>query len=162
MAKFNAATAVESLDYDFTAYGGGEGVVPEPSTGAVNTFFNNMKILAKEVTALSELAKEVDVEGMTDEDLAKHMASIDEAQAGAEHYQRKTIENLAELCGGVREFEEIHTESAEEPVTKIETVVGGSPSVDDLSKLPYRVLQAFSQWLMGEIRPKKTTPGTKR
>lgn len=158
MAKFNAGTAVESLDWDFTAFGGGEGTISEPTTGAVNAFTKNVKGMLKEVKALQKSAQGlddmIDIEEMDEAELAEKMGKVDEASEGAELFQRKTLEHLAELCGAKRE---VVSEPGEEYRDRL---VGGSPSLEQLEKLPYRHLQAFSQWLMGEIRPKKTTPGT--
>lgn len=38
MAGFDAATAVDPMEYDFTKYGAGSGVVPEPSTKEMRDF----------------------------------------------------------------------------------------------------------------------------
>lgn len=152
MAKFDAGTAVERLEYDFTAYGGGAGNIHEPTTKDVNRFFKQMKGLMKDVNRLrssAEAMEDVELENMDDDALAEKMASIDKAEEGASEFQGKTIEYLAELCGAKRD-----EETGE--------VTGGEPSIDDLRLLPYRVLQAFSAWLMEEIKPKRTTPGTKR
>lgn len=163
MAKFDAGTAVERLEYDFTAYGGNKGEIHEPSTGDVNRFFTNMRKMMREVQALSASVKDLDelekIEELDDETLTRQVNAIDEATEGASEYQTRTIEHIAELCGGHREY----VENPDDPSgDKIEVIVGGSPSMEDLSKLPYRVLQAFTNWLMEEIKPKKTTPATKR
>lgn len=163
MAKFDAGKAVERLEYDFTEYGGGVGIVKEPSTGAVNAFFRNMKAMMKEVGTLQKTVQGLRVEELGDEEdvdaeqLAEQMSKMDEAEAGATKYQSKTIEYLAELCGAERE--EIRDD--DDNVIRVD-IVGGSPSMEDLSRLPYRVLQAFSTWLIGEISPKKKGPGGKR
>lgn len=148
MAKFIPKEHIEALEYDFTEYGGTDGVIAEPTTGRVNAFFKNMKGLIKDVNALQKSVKDFDEDEMSDEELAERVAQMDEAEGAASEYQVRTIEYLAELCGATRDDDG--------------NMVGGSPSMEDLSKLPYRVLQAFSAWLMGEIRPKKTTPGMNR
>lgn len=153
MGKFKPSEHVDRLEYDFTDYGGKEGVIPEPSTGRVNTFFASMKAMMKDVQALQATAKDleadIDIEDMTDEAMIEKMSKVDEAETGAVEFQQRSIENLAILCGGNRNEE-------------TGVVEGGSPDMDEFAKLPYRVLQAFSSWLMGEIRPKKTTPAGKR
>jgi hypothetical protein len=116
--------------------------------------------MVKEAKALSDLANEVELEEMTDDDMLEAVGKMDEAEEGASAMQTAMIMNLAELCGGTREKQEVQTGESTEPVAVQEVVVGGNPSFEDLSALPYRVLQAFSQWLMMEIRPKRTTPGT--
>lgn len=153
MAKFDAATAVELLEYDFSKYGGTKGEVQEPTTGKVSDFFNNMRAVIQEVRALQGSAGDLQspAEDMSEEEIAQRMAAIEEASEGAQHFQQRTIELLAELCGA--EWED---RGEDERV-----LVGGAPSLDDLSRLPYRVLQAFSRWIVESIRPKETTPDTR-
>jgi len=152
MAKFKAAEAVESLEFDFETVGNGaKGVIPEPSTGLVNGFMKNMKDLVREASNLSRQAKglqELDEDALEGDLLEKHMAQIDEFSAEADKFQDKSVEYLAILCGAEWNEEAEHYE-------------GGSPSLEDLRSLPYRHLQAFSMWLMGEIRPKKEQPAGK-
>lgn len=148
MAKFIAGEAVENLDYDFTDFGGSEGTIPEPSTKAVNRFFKHMKAIVKDAKALQASTKDVNVEGMDDEQLIDALSDLDESEEAASEFQRRTVGALAVLCG------------AEEDVDG--NITGGHPSFEDLDRLPYRVLQAFSQWLMEQIRPKREAPAGPR
>lgn len=150
MAKFNASTAVERLEYDFTEYGGGEGVIPEPTTDAINHFFNEVKGIMKDTKAVRELmaASENGAGDISDEDAAVLLESVGDASEFTTKMQFRMVEAVAVLCGGT--FDEGQ-----------DKIVGGQPSVDDLRGLPFRVAQAFNQWLMGELRPKAATPGTK-
>lgn len=153
MAKFNAGEQVERLEYDFEDFGGPKGFVTEPSTGTVNRFFKNMKSLLKEVRRIQKEVEGDDhneEEEMSDEDALTAMKAMDENEEAIDIMQAKTVEYLAELCGATRD-----------PDTGDLDMSSGSPSGDALSKLPYRVLQAFSQWLMEQIKPKRTTPGTR-
>ncbi len=153
MAKFNPRDHVDSLEYDFTEFGAGEGVVPEPSTGKVNQYFNEIKAIAKDVRGLQAQAKNFEsIEELSDEEAMETLDSVEEVQSGASEFQLRMMEALAVLCGG----EWVDNEDDEH-----KHVEGGTPSLEDLQKLPYRVLQAFNQWLMGEISPKRTTPGIK-
>ena len=153
MTKFIAAEAVEKLEYDFTEFGGGTGVIPEPSTGAVNQFFKDTKKMIREVRALQQTAESLNVEGMTEQEVAEQIGKIDEATEGATQMQSAMVENIAILCGADR------FETKDDDGNVIEShVEGGSPTFEELNRLPHRVLQAFSQWLMDQIRPKKTTP----
>lgn len=141
MAKFDAGTAVEALEWDFSAYGGDKGVIPEPSTAQVNGFFKATKNLVKEVRRLSrdqEAPKpDLDPDKLTDEDLDMLTDQIEATGKIAEEYQAKTRELLAELCSD-------------------------QPTADQLAVLPQRVLAAFSTWLIGELRPKREAPATSR
>lgn len=160
MAKFVPSQYVEKLEYDFTDYGGSEGVIPEPSTGRVNQFFKHMKNMAKDVNQLRGAADEIgddEIENMSDEAMIERLKKVEEVEVAGSEFQQRTIQNLAFLCGG--EF--IETLDDDNNVIEIR-VDGGSPSTVEFDKLPFRVLQAFSTWLMGEIRPKATTRATKR
>lgn len=153
MGKFKATEAVDRLEFDFEDVGNGaKGFIPEPSTALVNGFMKNMKDLVREASNISRRAKglqELDEDALEGEDLEKHMAAIDEFTAEADKFQDQSVEYLAVLCGA--EWDEA-----------TESYKGGSPSLEDLQSLPYRHLQAFSAWLMGEIRPKKDQPAGKR
>lgn len=137
MAKFDAGTAVESLEYDFTAYGGSEGVIPEPSSGTVKAYFRAGKDLAKEMRKFKGISDALgDVDNLSEEEITSRMAMIEEAEEGVDELQERQRGMLVDLCGGA--------------VTR-----------DELDRLPFRVFQAFSKWLIGEISPKRTTPGSK-
>lgn len=154
MAKFNAATAVESLDWDFTAFGGGEGVVPEPSTKRINTFFAEIRALAKDARELrgqaEGLSQVEESDDLTDEQMDEVLGSMDEATAKAVDFQQRSVEAIAALCGADWvESGDYHEDGTPKLVLK-----GGSPSLDQLETLPYRVLQEFTRWITDEIRPK--------
>lgn len=159
MARFDAGQAVESLEYDFTAYGGNAGAIKEPSTGQVNAFFNGMKTLFKEVRQIQNSLNlsDTEMDKMSEEEISEAMAKIDEAESGASEYQTRSLELLAELCGA--KWEDV---TDDEGAVVDKRLVGGAPTLDELNDLPYRVLTAFSQWLIKEIQPKKTTPVTRR
>lgn len=161
MSKFVAGTAVERLEYDFTDFDGGKGFIPEPTRGAVKSYFKGLKALMRETADLRGAA-EGDSDEMSDEEVAALMAKADEAEERSEEYHTRSIGLLAELCGAEREEVDITVGEQEEPVDNIVKYVGGSPTYDELQALPFRVFQAFNQWLVTEIQPKKTTPGTKR
>lgn len=149
MAKFNAGQAVERLEYDFTDFGGSTGVVAEPTTGQVNAFFKAMKDTMKEAKALQAAGlTDLNIEEMDEQQLAETLGKVDEASEGAEALQRRSVENLSILCGAQRDEDG--------------NITGGSPTFAELDALPFRVLQAFSTWLVDEIRPKGKGPAGKR
>ncbi len=134
---FNAGEVLEPLDYDFSAFGGPVGVIPEPSSGAVKDYFRAMKNLAKEARKFKDIeAKLGNIDDVSDEELAERMATIDEAEEGADELQRAQKEALAALCSN-------------------------TPSFDELDRLPFRIFTAFNKWLVGEINPKTAAPGSK-
>jgi hypothetical protein len=131
MAKFDAGTAVEPMEFDFAKYKGGTGEIPEPTTGLVNDFFVGMRGLIKDARELAgDDVASMDFEAMDGEELAAAFDKMDEKTATAMEFQKKSIALMSELCQG-------------------------SPDAEALGKLPLRVLRAFNQWLLGEINPKK-------
>ena len=129
MAKFDAGVAVEALEYDFTAYGGKEGRIPEPTTRLVNDFFDEMRGLLQEAQRAKSAAEGVQLEEMSEEEMAGALDKVDEGMAATTNFQERTVKAIAILCQD-------------------------SPSADELMALPYRVLSQFNQWLIGEIAPK--------
>lgn len=155
MAKFDAGTAVEELEFDFTKFGGGSGEIAEPSTAGVNNFFRGLRGLMGEVKGMQAEAEALtNVEDMSDEDMLKQVDKIEEATEGASKYQTRTMELIAELCGAKWLPEDAKPED--------KVLTGGSPSFEQLSTLPFRHLQAFNKWLIEQIQPKRETPGSKR
>jgi hypothetical protein len=135
MSKFDAGIAVERLEYDFTAFGGTAGVIPEPSTGTVQTFFDTLQALASEIRGKMAGVEGKDLEEISEEEAADVVAQMDDNIAG--EYQTKMNAAIAELCGG-------------------------TPSLEEISGLPFRVLGAFTQWLTGELNPNRTPAASKR
>lgn len=153
MGKFIPSQHVEGMTYDFTEYKGGiEGTIPEPSNGRVKGYFKGVKNLMGEVRELRELAQGKDMEDLSDEEMTEMLAKVDEATEGVERLQEQMTHWIAFLCGG----EWVESKEGEPYVE------GGSPSVEQLQLLPFRVSQAFTQWLNEEIQPKRRTPGSKR
>lgn len=144
MAKFDAAKAVDPVEWDFTAYGGGSGVTPEPSRGQIIQFEKEMKRLSKSIRAIQRkadaLEKKAKDENLPPEELDKMIdaledeVSIDQMDA----YEDAVTEAIAELCGG-------------------------SPSVEDMNGLPFRIKEEFAKFVIQEFRPSPESqrPGSK-
>ena len=148
MGQFNAGKVIDRLTYDFSDFDGGKGTIPEPSTGRVNDFFNGIKDLVAEIRGIAtKVGADKAIEDMSEEDMAIAMENVDEATAKATDFNTRSLRLLALLCGA--------TEDEDGDIT------GGSPTYAELEALPYRVQQAFSAWLIQEIRPKKATPGSR-
>lgn len=133
MSKFDAMQAVEAMEYDFTAYGGGRGTIPEPSNGQIDRFF-------KSLSSIYDKFKGLLPEGST----------LDSTDPAAIEKAMETLEGL--------DSEVMNRYMAE----AIAEVTSGSPNADEIMALPYRVQQAFMGWLVGELRPEGGTPATKR
>lgn len=162
MSRFVASEAVEPLDWDFTDVITTKGVLtsgrtPEPSTKRINGYRRMIKGLAQDVRKFrgeNDLPEDgSDVDDMDDDEALETLESLDEAMAEAEGFQKRTIEALAYLCGA--DWEDTSEFEPESPDTPIRKLTGGSPDEETLELLPYRVLQAFSQWIMGELAPKR-------
>lgn len=139
MAKFDAANAVEAMDFDFSAYGGPIGVIPEPSNGQVDAFFKTAKALAKSMK---------DKTGVSPEDADKEMSAAE---------VQEVIASMTES-----EDDDAFAEYEEQMTAAIAELCSHFPSQDDIKRLPFRIRTAFMSWLVGELRPESTRPGTKR
>lgn len=135
MAGFDAGTAVEGLEFDFSAYGGPKGVIPEPSTKTINQYFKDLKAIFAETKGIRERLADLP-EGEADQALSEMLGGgeVDLDDLG-DHLTNRLLQATADLCSGY-------------------------PSFKDIQALPFRVQQAFNAWLAGELRPKGTTPGT--
>lgn len=136
MAKFNAAEAVEELEYDFEKYiSGCKGTIPEPTSKQMETFFNSMQDVAKEVKSLrSRVQKAKTEEDLSDEEMQQIVEEMDSLNFG--DYTKKMNAAAGELCSN-------------------------QPSAEEIDQLPHRVQQSFLQWLMGEFRPEGKATTTK-
>lgn len=145
MPKFDAGKAVEAVEWDFTAYGGGEGTTPEPSRGQIQKFNSTQRALTKRIRpiirkaeSLEKKAKEGTISG---EELDAEVDALETevTEKEMEQYEQEFTEALAELCSG-------------------------SPSVDDMEELPFRVKQAWAEFVLEQFSPdpEKERPGTKR
>lgn len=130
MAKFDAATAVEAMEYDFTKYDGSEGEIPEPTTGQMNDFMIGMRRVLAEARSLQPAQSEKKPEDMTAEELGEMMDAMEDNMTQARQFNDKIVALTAEFCSG-------------------------QPSQEDLAKLPMRVMRVFSKWLMLQINPKE-------
>lgn len=144
MAKFDAASAVEEMEWDFTTFAGktARGVVPEPTTGQVEEYFNGLRNLVLQMKSEIKEKTGLDVENLKnvkEEDLAeetiKAMTNMGESMLSEQ--QAGLAELTAKVCSE-------------------------KPNSEQLMKLPYRVFSEFQKWLMGELRPNSQATGTKR
>lgn len=131
MAKFDAGTAVEAMEYDFTAYGGSSGTIPEPSEETLDLFMKKIREVALEARRL--VNQKGDPNDLSPEDMLNTLSEMDEDT------MTKSLsvvsDALAELCSG-------------------------TPTAEEISRLPFRVRQAFTGWLVGQFRPEARTAAT--
>lgn len=127
---FNAATAVDPLDWDFTTYKGGKkGTIPEPSDTAITEFQKELQRAMAEVT---DMFKGMDPKNIKPEQMAAAMEALDKVDMAKVNGQIKTA--VAKLCQD-------------------------NPNKAQLDLLSYRVLNAFVQWLQSELSPEGRSAG---
>lgn len=135
MTSFNAATAVEQMEYDFTKYIDGDeasGIIPEPTTDQMEAYFTSAKAIAKRVKGLQSQAKGLQDRSesgeISDEEMEQVLASMD--SVSVKEVQSEMADLISALCSN-------------------------TPSAETLLRLPYRVLQAFFGWVQGNLRPER-------
>jgi hypothetical protein len=140
---FDAGTAVEPLDWDFTKFDLGRGTIPEPSEREMTVFTKRfqklMTAIINEGRKRLKEREEVkdDVPELT---LMEALAALEDPDLDAE-----TIEAVSsKMCGIVAELSK------------------GQPSLETLEKLPSRVRGAFFGWLLKELySPEAVAAGTR-
>lgn len=134
MAGFDAGAAVEKLSYDFTAFGGGKGDIPEPSPEQVASFWAELiGALTRHAGHKAVVAKDGESEEARDERLRQEVIE-------GKHRSIETIARRREL---------------------VSELCSGTPSVDDLCKLPARVLAAFEAYIQEALSPEASSTATK-
>lgn len=135
MTTFDAATAVEQMEYDFSKYVEGDdasGIIPEPTTDQMEAYFTGAKAIAKKVKGLQADAKglqeKADSGEISDDEMEQVLSSMDSVSIKA--VQGEMADLIGALCSN-------------------------SPSAETLMRLPYRVLQAFFGWVQGNLRPER-------
>lgn len=131
MPSFQAAGAVEPLEYDFTQYvPDAKGVIPEPTTGQIQDYFNSAREMAKEVQGIRAQADRVqaadgDADAFSEEEIAEIVDQMENLDIG--EYTGKVVTMVAALCSD-------------------------QPNADQINALPFRVRQAFVKWVSAQFR----------
>lgn len=143
MGKFVAETSVEALEYDFAKYLPDDpdavGVIPEPTTGQLEAYFNSMRAMASKIRDLQQKVKGLEAQSKSGEEvdndeMERVLAEMDELSFA--EYQGDMVAAVSDLCSN-------------------------KPTVDQIGALPFRVKQAFIQWITGEFRPEAQAPTTR-
>lgn len=142
MTKFNAGTAVEAMEYDFSDYKDDEGnplpsgIIPEPTTDQMEAYFNGVRNIAQSVRDtrmnVQDMREKAGSGDLSNEEMEKILASMD--QVSIKKFQGEICDLLGSLCSD-------------------------QPSAIVLGRLPYRVLQAFMGWIQGNLRPEAGATG---
>lgn len=122
---FDAGAVLKELDWNFEKYGGGKGVVPEPSDKAMEALFRDLAKVSKELLAKS---------GLTDLSEDADPATI-----------MKVLSNMEESVG-LGQMINGYTKA-------FAKLCQGQPTTIQLNKLPMRGRMLFYAWLMKELRP---------
>lgn len=130
MPKFNAATAVEPLEYDFRPHVECDGTVPEPTDSQVASFYADLANSFRDALG-PERVNGVDW--------------TDPSDVG-ELYQSITAEDNLKLYD--RQLD-VHA-----------AVCGGSPSREQLEALPFQLRRVFYGMVQEWLRPEAETPAT--
>lgn len=122
---FDAAEVIDpdDLAFDFTAYEGPKGQIPEPSREKLDAYWAEARRVADDVG--------LDVAALADTETPEGRAALVKAYANApedalQKMKASQIAATAELCNG-------------------------QPSEEVLRKLPFRIQEAFFAWLMGKF-----------
>ena len=121
MPKFDAGSIGGPIEYDFTAWGGSAGVVPEPSRRAVKKFMDDIQRGFKEIG----LRDKDDPDTTTPDEVVDTMNNIED--------------------------DEVFQRTADMLTKAVAEVCDGSPSFDDLANLHYRPFMGFFGYLIGEL-----------
>lgn len=119
--SFVSSEAIDGLDYDFTAHGGGSGSIPEPSSWQVDAF---RQFLGKQFEA----------------------AQASSGNSGDEERELTTRERVKLLSDVLSKDD---SEGRAEILDACSAMCSGTPSVEELAALPYRLQQKFFGWLTG-------------
>jgi hypothetical protein len=129
MAKFDAATVVEPLDWTFEPFvPGAKGVITEPTDEQISKYLNDFKAMGAEIRDKVPDAPD----GTNPADL---MAALDDLDLdGVAELTAKMAGIVAGLCSG-------------------------SPSADTILALPPRRRTMFYGWLQQEVMSPEAAPG---
>lgn len=130
MTKFDAANAVEPLEFDFKPYADVAGTVSEPTDDQVAEFYGTLGRQLENALG-EERMKDVDVTDPTD------VGRVFMSLTTEDH--RTMYEQLLDLHAGV---------------------CGDQPSREDVAALPFRLRRAWYGMVQGWLRPEASTPAT--
>jgi hypothetical protein len=143
MAGFDAGSAVEPMDWDFSRFGAGKGTVPEPSDVEIERFMRKYQVLATQVMASAEIQTNSELQELIER-------KAQEADPGSPVKPLTVAESLEVFqqvdLSGVRA-----TEIADAMLELALTITKGSPSREQLEALPNRIRGAFYGWLIGQL-----------
>jgi hypothetical protein len=155
--KFQASSIGGKVEYDFSEWGGPEGIVEEPTRVAVKRFMKGAQKVFKDLGLRDD--QDGDEDSISPNDLVQTMNDIDDEEI-FDKLNEGLLGEIAQLCGAKRHEKEIPAEDGGMPTYEV-TYEGGSPSHAVLSALPYRPFMGFFGYLMENImNPELSRPAT--
>lgn len=144
MAAFDAGTALDPMDWDFSKYDAGTGTVPEPSDVEIERFLKKYRVMATSV--MQNAAAQLDQQMRDD---IKKRAKVVEDQENA---QVLSLDDALEVMKQVDiTAADVSPAIVNAMADLVVTITKGSPSKEQLLKLPNRVRGAFYGWLIGQL-----------
>jgi hypothetical protein len=137
---FDAAKAVEPLDWNFEKFDGGSGTIPEPSERDLQTFTRKFRKL------MQAILKE-----------GSRVAKVEQERAKAEETAEEGEEATITLADALAALEDpdMPEETAMMVIDKMSEIVAelahGSPTLETITGLPSRIRAAFFSWLIQEL-----------
>ena len=134
MAKFDAGSVVDPLDYVFEKFAPGcNGRVREPTDLQIAVFFRDLRMIT------AEARRQIAATGKAVDDLA---------DAGDPGEAIAALNDTETVLGMHRRLAEAYA-----------ALCSGEPSAETLLKLPMRIRTPFYQWLQGEVMNPEAAPG---
>lgn len=155
---FDAGTAVEALDWDFTKYNAGSGTSPEPSSKEIDRFFRKQQML---ISALQRVKG-----AMVKKELERNQGlSGKEALAELNRWAEMSVEDAIEILADEVEAL-IPLDELEKYTRRMAELVGelthNCPSAEQIMKVPHRIRAIYFQWLGEQLsNPESLAGGSK-
>lgn len=156
---FNAETAVDPLEWDFTKYDAGRGVTPEPSSRDIDRFFRKQGALVSALQRVKgAMAKKEQDRNQT--------LKPDEVLAELDRWAAMSVEEAAMVLAD--ELEELMPIDEMDKYTRqmaelVEEIAQRQPTADQIMKLPHRIRSEFFVWFTRELsNPESSAAGSNR
>jgi hypothetical protein len=143
LAKFNAATVVEALEWTFRPLLKAEGTITEPTDDQIVTFLTDVKAL---VARLHEKARQ--------------RAAAEAGEPGTDLVLAGTGRDPADLVDAIEELDpSVVGEFHQELAGIFAALCSGEPDKETLLKLPMRIRVVFYSWLREQVMNPEAAPG---
>lgn len=143
MAGFDAGSAVEPMDWDFSKFGAGKGTIPEPSDVEIEKFMRKYQVLATQVMRSAEVQTNEELRELVEQ----RAKEADPNNPTAPLTVAESLEVMKTVdLSGVKA-----TEISDAMLELVLTVTKGMPGREQILALPNRIRGAFYGWLIGQL-----------